>query len=376
MILCSYFSVKRYVSVDNEKDKRKSVMVSEKQILDRVPDLIRENIPAFKIKKVVHQFKIKEIKEIVPDMVIDVEMAGKKRKLVIEVKSRGFPSQILQSIPILLKAVSMIKDSYPIFVSDFISKRGASICKENNIGYIDLVGNCYVGLKEVYIEKIGEEQIKRTRSILKKLFSPKATRIIRALLEEPERLWGINELSQAFEIALGYTHEVIAKLFKQGYIIRDEKKRIHLSRPTELLNDWARQYRISPEFIHSYYSSIKNPQELMKKVANTLKRNRTTYCFTLHAGASLVAPFMRFNDVHFYYLGDLRKIVQQLELEEIEFGGRVHLIEPYDEGMFYRKQTIEGKDVICNTQLYLDLNQYPARGKEQAEFLRKERIKY
>jgi len=372
MIPYSHLSVNRYISVISE-NKGKIEMVSEKQILDKVPNLIKENIPAFKIKKIAHQPKIKGI---IPDMIIGVEMAGKKRKLIIEVKSRGFPSQILQSIPVLLKAVATVKDSYPIFVSDFISKKGASICKENNIGYIDLTGNCYVGLEEVYIEKVGEEQIKRTRNILKKLFSPKATRIIRVLLEEPERLWRINELSQTFEVALGYTHEIIAKLLKQGYIIRDEKKKIRPSRPAELLDDWARQYKISPESIHSYYSSIKNPQGLMNKVANTLKRNKTTYCFTLHAGASLVAPFMRFNDVHFYYLGELKTIVQQLELEEIEFGGTVHLIEPYDEGIFYRKQTIEGNDVICNTQLYLDLNQYPARGKEQAEFLRKKRIKY
>lgn len=366
-------SVNKYISVNNEKIKRKIKMTSEGQILDKVPSLIRKNIPTFKIKKVIRQ---PEFKGIIPDMIIDVEMAGKKKKLIIEVKSRGFPLQILQTVPILLKAASRIRNSYPIFISDFISKRGASICKENNIGYIDLTGNCYLGLKEVYIEKVGEEQIKRTRSILKKLFSPKATRVIRALLEEPKRPWGIKELSQTLEVALGYTHEVITKLLQEGYIIRKEKKRIYLFRPSELLNDWANQYRISPESIHSYYSSIKNPQELMEKIANTLKANRTTYCFTLHAGASLVAPFMRFNDVHFYYFGELEKIVQQLELEEIEFGGTVHLIKPYDEGIFYRKQTIEGKDVICNTQLYLDLNQYPARGREQAEFLRKERIKY
>jgi hypothetical protein len=373
VIRYSGVSVKWHISVNSEKFKRGIKMGSEKEILDKVLSLIKKSIPAFKIKKVAHQPKIKGV---IPDMVIDVEMAGKKRKLIIEAKSRGFPSQILQSIPVLLKASSDIKDSYPIFVSDFISKKGASICKENNVGYIDLAGNCYVGLKEVYIEKIGEEQIERSRNILKKLFSPKATRIIRALLEEPKRLWEIKELSQNFEVALGYTHEVISKLLKEGYITRDEKKRIHLSRPSELLNDWASQYRIFPEFIHSYYSSIKNPQELMEKIAGTLKRNKTIYSFTLHAGASLVAPFMRFNDIHFYYLGELKKIVRLLELEEIEFGGTVHLIEPYDEGMFYRKQTIEGKDVICNTQLYLDLNQYPTRGKEQAEFLRKERIKY
>jgi DNA-binding transcriptional ArsR family regulator len=348
-------------------------MLLERHILEKVPGLIKKNIPTLAIKKILRQPKVKGM---VLDMIIDVEVGGRNKKLIIEVKSRGFPLQILQSIPFLHKAASQIKNSYPIFVSDFISKRGAAICKENNIGYIDLTGNCYLGLKEAYIEKVGEEQIQRTRSILKKLFSPKASRIVRALLEEPKRLWGITELSETVKVALGYTHEVMGKLLKEGYIIRQEDKQIRLSRASDLLNDWASQHKIPSESIHSYYFSIKDPQELMKKIAKVAKANKITYCFTLHSGVSLVAPFMRFSDVHFYYLGDLKKIVKQLELEEIEFGGVVHLIEPCDEGVFYRKQTIGGKDVACNIQLYLDLNQYPARGKEQAEFLRKERIKY
>lgn len=373
MVSFNCISVNNYLSVNSEEIKGEIKMLLERHILDRVPGLIRNNIPTITIKKILRQPQVKGASV---DMILDVEVGGKNKKLIIEVKSRGFPLQILQSIPFLLKASSQIKNSYPVFVSDFISKRGAAICKENNIGYIDLTGNCYLGLKEAYIEKVGEEQIQRTRSILKKLFSPKATRIIRALLEEPKRLWGIKGLYETVEVALGYTHEVIGKLLKEGYIIRVEKKQIQLSRPSDLLNDWASQYKILPESIHSYYSSIKDPQELMKRIAKVAKENRITYCFTLHCGASLVAPFMRFSDVHFYYLGDIKKIVKQLELEEIEFGGTVHLIEPYDEGVFYRKQTIEGKDVTCNTQLYLDLTQYPSRGKEQAEFLRKERIKY
>ena len=105
-------------------------IASEKQILNKVQALIKENFPVFKIRKIVHQPKIKGI---IPDMIIEVDISGKKRKLIIEVKSRGFPSQILQSIPILLKAASLIINSYPVFVSYFISKRVASICKENNI---------------------------------------------------------------------------------------------------------------------------------------------------------------------------------------------------------------------------------------------------
>lgn len=41
----------------------------------------------------------------------------------------------------------------------------------------------------------------------------------------------------------------------------------------------------------------------------------------------------------------------------------------------YHRQVLENVPIVCNTQLYLDLFQHPTRGKEAAEFLRKERMK-
>jgi len=37
---------------------------------------------------------------------------------------------------------------------------------------------------------------------------------------------------------------------------------------------------------------------------------------------------------------------------------------------------IRGIRVVCNTQLYLDLINYPARGREQAEVLRRQKLGY
>lgn len=44
--------------------------------------------------------------------------------------------------------------------------------------------------------------------------------------------------------------------------------------------------------------------------------------------------------------------------------------------MFYRAQTIRRIPVVCNTQLYLDLINYPARGREQAEVIRRQKLGY
>ncbi len=77
---------------------------------------------------------------------------------------------------------------------------------------------------------------------------------------------------------------------------------------------------------------------------------------------------------HWWHVGSVRK-KPAMQLERIEFGGTVHVITPYDEGVLQHRQMIEQLPVVCNTQLYLDLFQHPTRGKEAAEFLRKERMK-
>jgi len=52
-------------------------------------------------------------------------------------------------------------------------------------------------------------------------------------------------------------------------------------------------------------------------------------------------------------------------------GGNVFLVEPYDEAVFYKVQQRKGVWVVSNVQLYVDLYNYPARGREAAEHLRK-----
>ena len=70
----------------------------------------------------------------------------------------------------------------------------------------------------------------------------------------------------------------------------------------------------------------------------------------------------------------LIRACRELGLHTVEFGGNVHLLRPYDEGVFYRLRSPQGIAVVGNIQLYLDLYKYPARGREQAEFLREKEI--
>ena len=98
---------------------------------------------------------------------------------------------------------------------------------------------------------------------------------------------------------------------------------------------------------------------------------------TLHAGASLVAPYVRYTDVHFYINPEqISRWKDALNLRPVESGGTIMLVEPYDEGVFWGLQEINKTKIVSNIQLYIDLFHYPARGRAQAEFLRNKKIKF
>ena len=66
---------------------------------------------------------------------------------------------------------------------------------------------------------------------------------------------------------------------------------------------------------------------------------------------------------------DLR---QALDLKELKKGGNFYLIKPYyKSAVFFNTQTMKGYNVVSDLQLYLDLYNFPQRGRDHAEYLLK-----
>jgi len=210
--------------------------------------------------------------------------------------------------------------------------------------------------------------------MLRGIFAPKATRVLRKMLAIPKKGWTLQPLADAAGVSLAQAFKVVKKLESQNFAIREEGK-VRLINPGELLDLWAQTYDFSKNKITGYYSRDKGAT-LLDKIAGRGEKKKSCYGLTLMAGASLVAPFVRFSDVHLYIAEDQKQWVDQLDLEEVEFGGNVFLVQPADEGVFIDIREINKIKVVSNLQLYLDLVKYPARGKEQAEFLRKEKMKF
>src|SRR5262249_62210195 len=80
----------------------------------------------------------------------------------------------------------------------------------------------------------------------------------------------------------------------------------------------------------------------------------------------------RLNALHCYVEGDPAPVAAALGLRPAgETDGALHLLSPYDPGVFYGVLEKAGLKVVSLPQLYADLVGYKPRGVEQAEHLRR-----
>lgn len=209
------------------------------------------------------------------------------------------------------------------------------------------------------------------------VFSPRASRVVRVFLVNPKQEWSILGLSKEAQTGYGHTYRVVKTLLRMGLCRKTERNRVVVTNSGELLTRWASNYDFALlNKMNAYYSMDEDLDGFIRKLSAAGEHD-LRYALTLQAGASLVAPYVRPANIHLYVepetLGEWQKL---LSLQLTELGGNVFLVEPYDEGVFYKIQRLKEVCVVSNVQLYVDLYNYPARGREAAEHLRKEIIRF
>lgn len=314
-----------------------------------------------------------------PDIEADVTTpAGSKRRLVIDVKAALAPGRIREALRQLKSFSGGKANGYPMLASAFLTPKLREMCREEGVGYLDLAGNCFIQLDGLYVEKAVDKNPFPARGRPSSIFTPVSSRLLRALLEEPKRAWKLADLTATAQVSRGFTYKLVQRLVGEGYV-RKEGSALRLAEPGKLLDDWRDQYDSNRSERFSYYSFERDPARLMKQIARQAQEKSRTYAVTSFSAASLVAPFVRGVGTVQWYVPDRPTVdswIKALDLRPVEAGANAVVVLPYDVGVFYRTQKVDGITLVGNIQLYLDLYSDPTRGKEQAEFLRKEKVKF
>ena len=310
------------------------------------------------------------------DLIVRFRMEDQEQTLVLGVSQLGQPRQIREAITRLSEIRRELPGSYPVAVSPYISPQSATLLRRNGLGYLDLSGNCSLAFGNVLIEKEGKPNLRPSTRPLRSLFAPRATRVVRVLLVDPPRFWRLEELSKIAGVSLGHAHNVVKRLEELAWVERGEHQRILLAKPADLLEAWLDTYTYSKNEIATYFSPERITRKLMTEIARLAHTEGRRYAFTLHSGATLVASHIRVPSIHCYLEGEPNPLARSLGLRPGEEEGNVHFMLPYDEGVFHAPLEKGGLAVVCLPQLYVDLYHYERRGREQAEYLRREAMGY
>lgn len=306
-----------------------------------------------------------------PDFEIHVRWPGGETTLVGEYKGSGQPGVARPAIAALELYLQKRTAVTGVFAAPYISAKVMAMCAEHRMGAVDLSGNARLMFGNVFIDRSGKPNRFTEDRELKSIFTPKATRVLRVLLERPRHDWQVKTLAAEAKVSLGQASKVKQALERMAWL---EPEAIRLRNPAELLTRWAlQQRRIEKRRLECY--SSRPPEHVEMSVAAACEAAQVKMALCGQSAAWRLAPMVRPMRSTSYVDGDLEMIARTVGLKEVDNGANVVLIQPRDEGVFYKSEQIGELPVVCPVQAYLDCMRFGGRGEGAADAILEQRLR-
>jgi hypothetical protein len=315
------------------------------------------------------------------DLEIRASVNGEPRHLICEVKSPGHPRQLRSAIQQLESArrASGMTDVSSVVVAPYVSPRGAEICAEAGVSFLDLEGNCRLLLPGVYVERRTERKRTAPTRRLQSLFSPKAAKALLVMLESKEMVWSVEDLVNHAAISTGHASNVRRALLDQEWA-RAERRGIRLVDRVAILKAWG-EARVQRKPKRSGYYTLQHGADLERALEEAFRelgppplRSRVPDELMLcsFSAAARLAPFARVPALYLYasHVG-FSAVSRYVELAPAERGPNVFIGKPTDLGASYMPRSAGGVFWTSPIQTYLDLMREGERGREAARHLLK-----
>lgn len=310
------------------------------------------------------------------DIVADTEFAGRPMRLVVEVKGNGQPRMAHQAAYQLKRYLDRSgQDGVPMFMAPYISEQSQAVCREEGIGYLDFEGNARIAFESVFIDRRVEGKPEPERRALRSLFKPKSARILRVLLNEPNRAWRVTELAQEAKVSIGLVSTIGSALREREWADQS-RQGLRLTDPSGLLDEWARNYEPPKGEDVRLYTHLHG-----KALAEQLRDLGTgggRVVLGSFSAADWLAPFVRQGTSYFYAdERGLEALQAALNLTSPAKGANIIVRVPDDDGVLDDARTIApGLFATSPVQTYLDLMIGGERGVEGAAHLKDKLLRW
>ena len=302
------------------------------------------------------------------DQVITFSVKPDQRQVDLFVRARQYlsPNTVLG---LFHKLRGNRPDGVPLLCTPYISTRLAEMCREQNVNYLDGVGNCWIAAPGLFVHIAGRPNRPTARKAVDP-FSKKSSRIVRTLLTYPNKGWQVQQLSKHADVSLGLVSKVKTTLIEDAYL--EARDRLLFVRDAvKLLQGWSAEYR--PQVRRRQLFAVPRPLELEKRLAEWCRTNKVTYALTQLAAAWRYSPMVRYDKSVAYIDGRLetgnrlKSLLEHIDASEVDTGANCTLWITNDQAVFTDAKEFDGVKVVSPLQLYLDLMALPGRGKDAAQ---------
>lgn len=316
-----------------------------------------------------------------PDLVVRVNAHGALARLIVEFKASGYPRDVKRAIEQLKLYTNDLNDGaiLAMLAAPTITPEGRAMLREAGMGYFDNSGSFLIELPHAYwmISLPRQQPIDRK---IRSLFSGKRTQVLQHLLTAPRQQWHVSDLAAVSGVAVGTAHQVLTELEKHMWVTRSGSGPAAVrvvTEPGQLLDAWASAHSLKQYTLSTYYKWAETPENLRQSVASALSAAGCPYAISFETGAVLTAPHLTSVEQMRVIVPkgeEFAKRIAQLGMEPVIDGANVILYATESATPFMLPQDLKGVNVASDVQIYLDLYASPGRAREQAEFLRRERI--
>lgn len=301
-------------------------------------------------------------------------------QIAVEARSRITPQT---AISLGERMQRVPEGSIPVVYAPVISPRVAEIVEQFGVGYVDQAGNCrlHSARDGILIDRRGYKSAARPPRGVADVFSPKSSRIVRAMLGEPARDWQVRKLAEHPDVgvAVGLVSKVKRSLVEQGYAF-EHRRKLYLRDPAGLLENWVAKYPGPAEQLAMYFRGDREAAE--RAVGAWCRDNAVPCALAGFSAAWRLAPEVRYNvgavyvDSRAFDREMLDRLGASLGGKRVETGPNLLLWRPFDRSVLAGCQTLNPGDppVTSALQTYLDLKQLAGRGEEAATAVYKKHL--
>ncbi len=299
-----------------------------------------------------------------PDLVLHL---GGDRLIVVEVKGSD-------DVATLERAAAQVENyighqkGIGIVAVPYMGPKARTWAEKAGVSWADLSGNADIRGEGLCIVVSGQKNRYASPGRPSNPFTPRFSRVSRALLKEADRWWRQADIASKVGLPSGTVSKVVQRLDALELIERNASDEIRARAPSVLLDSWVQRYRFDHHILRRYHIVARSGVEALAALAEALTLREVKFAAT---GLSAAWHYTAFADFRLNtFLVDQHPLEPEaLGLRPVERGENVWLLVPQDEGAFYGRAQ-QGIWCAHPVQVYLDLLSHPERAIDAARELR------